>query len=346
MSKEVEGLKCPSCGGNIVLGDDGKEQTYCPFCGTLLKLDTRSTEQRAYEAFKGRYRAEAEFNEAERKAKQEYENEQYKQAERRARKARMRGRTAGAIGCLTPLLIFIIIAAVVVKFGPGWIEELDSKLVNPSSYIDVSFDGINGKGHVSYSYHDDAPFDSNDIKTYCHDDGSLRNGESVEVRFSPVDDNAMIKEVTKSYKVTGLKGVESDFENFSSGVVEDIEKQSKSDLKNAQGITDERYKALKHQCLYLRYDPDTNTNVVWDVYRVHINSNGTDYGDRYVAVWYENLVVKSNGDLVYDKSGKGGHLMFFKYGESFNGYESFDDFLSIVKNNKISNPQYLQYDFS
>jgi hypothetical protein len=238
-------------------------------------------------------------------------------------------------------LILIILLAV----GAVFAKIMDAKLADPSSYIDVSFEGLDGSGHIVYNYHDDAPFNAHDIKTHCYEDGRLRNGESVEIKFSPVDDNAMIKNVTKAYAVSGLKGVETDFENFSSDVMADIGTKSKDALKGAQGLTDERYKALERQCLYLRYDPDTNTNIVWDVYKVHIISSGTDYGDRYVSVWYENLVVKSNGDLVYDNFGKGGHLMFFKYAEGFNGYDSFDDFLSIVKNNKIADPQYAQHDF-
>lgn len=342
---DLKSLKCPNCGGSVVPDNDGDGLTNCPFCGALLELDTRSTEQKAYEAFKGKYRAEAEFNEAERKARQEYEKEQYKQAERRARKRRAKGRAAGAIGCLTPVLIIVIIMALIVKFGPGWIEELDSKFTNPTAYIDVSFDGVNGKGRVSYSYHEDAPFDENDITTYCHSDGSLRNGQSVEIRFSPVDKNSMIKEVTKSYKVSGLKGVESNFENFTDDVMLKIENESKLEFKSVKNMDSDRLNSLKRQCLYLRYDPDEGTSILWDVYKLHIVSNGEDYGDKYVSVWYENPMVKANGDLAYDNSGTGGHLMIFKYTDNLDGYDSFDDFLSIIKNNKISNPQYSQHDF-
>lgn len=338
---EMKSWNCPHCGGTIVPDANGKPLTKCPFCDSLLELDTRSTEQKAYEAFKGKYKAEAEFNEAERRARQEFERQQVKQAEKREQSRKAKGRVIGAVGCLTPILIFIILFAV----GAVFVKVVDARLTDPSSYIDVSFEGLNGSGHIVYTYHDDAPFSAHDIRTYSYEDGSLSNGESVKIEFSPVDDNAMIKSVTKAYNVSGLKGVESDFENFSSDVMADIETKSKDDLKDAQGMSAERFKALERQCLYLRYDPDTNTNTVWDVYKVHIDSHGTDYGDRYVSVWYDNLVIKSNGDLVYDKSGEGGHLMFFKYADGFNGYDSFDDFLSIVKNNKIANPQYSQHDF-
>lgn len=338
---EMKSWNCPHCGGTIVPDENGKPLTKCPFCDSLLELDTRSTEQKTYEAFKGKYKAEAEFNEAERRARQEFEREQMKQAEKRERSRKVKGRAVGAIGCLTPILIFIILFAV----GAVFVKVVDARLTDPSSYIDVSFEGLDGSGHIVYTYHDDAPFSAHDIKTHCYEDGSLSNGESVKIEFSPVDDNAMIKSVTKAYNVSGLKGVETDFENYSADVMADIERKSKDNLKDAQGMTDERYKALKRQCLYLRYDPDTNTNTLWDVYKVHIDSHGTDYGDRYVSVWYDNLVVKPNGDLVYNKTGEGGHLMFFKYADGFNGYDSFDDFLSIVKNNKIANPQYAQHDF-
>lgn len=85
MSESLKGIKCPYCGGSIQV-KEGDIFATCPFCGSQFEVDAKSTEQKAYEAFKGRYRAEAEFNEAERKAKQEYEKEQYKQSERRARK--------------------------------------------------------------------------------------------------------------------------------------------------------------------------------------------------------------------------------------------------------------------
>ena len=78
MPKGVEGLKCPSCGGNIVLESDEKEWAHCPFCGTLVKIDVKSSEQKVYEAFKGKYKAQQEYNEAERRAQREFENERYK----------------------------------------------------------------------------------------------------------------------------------------------------------------------------------------------------------------------------------------------------------------------------
>ena len=335
---EMKSWNCPHCGGTIVPDENGKPVTKCPFCDSLLELDTRSTEQKAYEAFKGKYKAEAEFNDAERRARQEYERKQAEQAEKSARNRRVKGRV---IGCLTPVLILIVLIAV----GTIIVKVVDAKLTDPSSYIDVSFEGLDGSGHIVYTYHDDAPFDSRDIKTHCYEDGRLRNGQSVKIEFSPVDDNAMIKDVTKAYTVAGLKGVEKDLENFTADVMADIETKSKDKLKGAQGLTDERYQSMKRRCLYLRYDPDTNENVVWDVYQVPITNHGEDFGDRFVSVYYENLVIKSNGDLVYDGSGKGGHLMFFNYGEGFNGYDSFDDFLSVVKNNKINDPQYDQHDF-
>ena len=335
---EMKSWNCPHCGGTIVPDENGKPLTKCPFCDSLLELDTRSTEQKAYEAFKGKYKAEAEYNDAERRARQEYEREQAEQAEKSARNRRVKGRL---IGCLTPVLILIVLIAI----GTIIVKVVDAKLTDPSSYIDVSFEGLDGSGHIVYTYHDDAPFDSRDIKTHCYEDGRLRNGQSVKIEFSPVDDNAMIKDVTKAYTVAGLKGVEKDLENFTADVMADIETKSKDKLKGAQGLTDERYQSMKRRCIYLRYDPDTNENVVWDVYQVPITSRGEDFGDRYVSVYYENLVIKSNGDLVYDGSGKGGHLMFFNYGEGFNGYDSFDDFLSVVKNNKINDPQYDQHDF-
>ena len=80
--------------------ESGKPVTNCPFCGSLLELDTRSTEQKAYEAFKGRYKAQAEYNEAERRAQQEFERERSQQAEKNARSRRVKGRV---IGCLTPV---------------------------------------------------------------------------------------------------------------------------------------------------------------------------------------------------------------------------------------------------
>lgn len=335
---EMKSWNCPHCGGTIVPDENGKPVTKCPFCDSLLELDTRSTEQKAYEAFKGKYKAEAEYNDAERRARQEYEREQAKQAEKSARSRRVKGRV---IGCLTPVLILIILIAV----GTIIVKVVDAKLTDPSSYIDVSFEGLDGSGHIVYTYHDDAPFDSYDVTTHCYEDNRLHNGQSVKIEFNPVDEKAMIKSVTKAYTVSGLKGVEKDLENFTADVMADIETKSKDKLKGAQGLTDERYQSMKRRCIYLRYDPDTNENVVWDVYQVPITSRGEDFGDRYVSVYYENLVIKSNGDLVYDGSGKGGHLMFFNYGEGFNGYDSFDDFLSVVKNNKINDPQYDQHDF-
>lgn len=344
MSESLKGIKCPYCGGSVQV-KEGDMFATCPFCGSQFEVDAKSTEQKAYEAFKGRYRAEAEFNEAERKAKQEYEKEQYKQSERRARKKRVKAKVGGAIGCLTPILIFIIIGIVVVNFGPSWIEKIDSKLVNPSTYIDVSFEGLNGKGKVVYALKEDAPFEMSDISTSCYRDGELENGEKVQVHFSPVDSNSLIKSVEKSYTVSGLKGAEKNLDDFTDSIYASIESSSKALLKDALDVNEKSFNGMSREAVYLRYDPDTDTNVLYDVYKLHIIGETRDFGTYIVGVRYEDATIKSNGELSYSSSRQFGDYHSYTFSNAIWCYNSIDEFLSNMKNNKIDNPIYSEKSF-
>ena len=39
---EMKSWNCPHCGGTIIPDENGKPMTKCPFCDSLLELDTRS----------------------------------------------------------------------------------------------------------------------------------------------------------------------------------------------------------------------------------------------------------------------------------------------------------------
>lgn len=346
MSEEVKSVKCPNCGGNVVQNDDNCELCYCPFCGSMIKFDTRSSEQKAYEVYKGKYKAQAEYNEAERKAQREFENEQYKRQNRRALQKSVRRGTTKTLGCLIPILIVVGVIALVALKGPAFIEKLDSYLINPSSYVDVSFKGINGSGTIVYSYHDDAPFVESDIRVTAYPDHDLSNGDSVRVEFRPVNSDSRIKDVTKNYMVSGLQGVEQNLDNVTSTMMDKINETSKSVLKNASGIGTAEYTSLKRYGLYMRYNPEEDTNYLWDVYTIHVSTsyNNHDYGEYTVVVEYPNVTIKSNGELVYDKAKQVGRSKIF--GSKFiYGYADTSTFISEVRNNKIENPIYSEHLF-
>ena len=344
MSKEVEGLKCPSCGGNIVLGDDGKEQTYCPFCGTLLKLDTRSTEQKAYEAFKGKYKAQQEYNEAERRAQREFENERHKQESRRELQRSVRRGTGKVFGCLTPIIIVVGLIVLCVAFGPKMLDKLNSYMINPTEYIDIGFEGVNGNGRLAVTYHDDAPFFPGEVYVHSDETDGLSNGDSVQVKFESRSEEKFIRNMTKTYTVSGLKSVEKNLDNVTSDMMGRIEKSSKALLKDASGIESDEYESLRRKRLYMRYNPMDDTNYLWDVYTIHVNVYNHDFGDYVLVVEYKNAMIKPNGEFSYDKIQQVGHSKIFS-STFIHGYVSFDVFLDEVQNNKIENPVYSKHDF-
>lgn len=344
MSKDIEALKCPSCGGNIVLESDEKEWTHCPFCGTLVKVNAKSSEQKVYEAFKGKYKAQQEYNDAERRAQQEFENERYKQESRRELRRSVRRGTGRVFGCLTPVIIIIGLIAVCIAFGPKMIDKLNSHFINPTDYIDVSFEGVNGNGHVVYTYHDDAPFASGEVYVHDNETGGLSNGDSVQVRFESRSEEKFIRNVTKTYTVSGLKSVEKNLDNITSDMMGRIEKSSKALLKDASGIESDEYESLKRQCLYMRYNPTDDTNYLWDVYTIHVNVYNHDFGDYVLVVEYKNAMIKPNGEFSYDEIQQVGHSKIFS-STFIHGYVSFDVFLDEVQNNKIENPVYSKHEF-
>ena len=291
----------------------GEGKAICEYCGNIVYVDDRSDEQRSYEFERGKYRAKA-----------EYDDLQEKKASKRQFKRRMLVR-------LRMLIALLIIVGVGIGVVSCSLHMYDSvKVTSVFDYIDVSFIGVNGSGKAEIALKegtDDVLL--TELKVSAEPKRGLSNGDRVKVSTvgnvigDDLDTMKRVKAESKYIEVSGL-----------TEYLQDANSLSDKNLQEIQTLSSNAFDRLSSHKDYVnrgRYGiyccAGGKGNFVYDVYRVSYKGETV-----YSAIRFEDLLVKSDGNLTYEGYNVVLHLEWVGGYSGINGYKSIDSFEQAIHN--------------
>lgn len=296
----------------VVNGDTA----HCEYCGTTFTLDTRTDEQKEYEANRGRLRAQSEYEED-----KERRNERYrKKMHQRAALRRLR----------TFLLVILFIGGfIAVSVGIFFsIPEVDS-----FEYLTVNFSGTNGNGNAEVVLAKYGEYDLNDFDYELSKFKKLSNGEKIKltVKSSVLDDGTGMKRAKDGSKVYEVKGLQEYVTDANALTEENLKQLSVlDDTAFGKRQQNEKYDNRERYGIYCR--SNGKISEVCDLYKVSYLGETI-----YSGVLTTNLYFKKDGTPVYDTSHVANHWLFYTLPNnkivSIDGYKDFKDFILDWKNN-------------
>ena len=291
----------------------GEGKAICEYCGNIVYVDDRSDEQRSYEFERGKYRAKA-----------EYDDLQEKKASKRQFKRRMLVR-------LRMLIALLIIVGVGIGVVSCSLHMYDSvKVTSVFDYIDVSFIGVNGSGKAEIALKegtDDVLL--TELKVSAEPKRGLSNGDRVKVSTvgnvigDDLDTMKRVKAESKYIEVSGLTEYLQDANNLSDKNLQEIQTLSSNAFDRLSSHKD--YVNRGRYGIYCC--AGGKGNFVYDVYRVSYKGETV-----YSAIRFEDLLVKSDGNLTYEGYNVVLHLEWVGGYSGINGYKSIDSFEQAIHN--------------
>lgn len=303
---------CKNCGAPMqYFKSEGK--VICEYCGNIVYVDDRSDEQRSYEFERGKYRAKA-----------EYDDLQEKKASKRQFKRRMLAR-------LRMLIALLIIVGVGIGVVSCSLHIYDSvKVTSVFDYIDVSFSGVNGSGKAEIALKegiDDVLL--TELKVSAEPKRGLSNGDRVKVSTvgnvigDDLDTMKRVKAESKYIEVSGLTEYLQDANSLSDKNLQEIQTLSSNAFDRLSSHKD--YANRGRYGIYCC--AGGKGNFVYDVYRVSYKGETV-----YSAIRFEDLLVKSDGNLSYEGYNVVLHLEWVGGYSGINGYKSIDSFEQAIHN--------------
>lgn len=303
---------CKNCGAPMQYFK-GEGKAICEYCGNIVYVDDRSDEQRSYEFERGKYRAKA-----------EYDDLQEKKASKRQFKRRMLVR-------LRMLIALLIIVGVGIGVVSCSLHMYDSvKVTSVFDYIDVSFSGVNGSGKAEIALKegiDDVLL--TELKVSAEPKRGLSNGDRVKVSTvgnvigDDLDTMKRVKAESKYIEVSGLTEYLQDANNLSDKNLQEIQTLSSNAFDRLSSHKD--YANRGRYGIYCC--AGGKGNFVYDVYRVSYKGETV-----YSAIRFEDLLVKSDGNLTYEGYNVVLHLEWVGGYSGINGYKSIDSFEQAIHN--------------
>ncbi len=207
-------LTCPKCGA-LLKADRRKGVAVCDYCGYHMQIEKEyaaeeifaAEQAKSYGYHKGRLKAEAEVIIAQ----------------------KFRALIISGI-------VFGIVALMVII--PAFAGYLMKPAINPFDYIQVSFQGNDGRGVVEIEMLNvSEDVDINRVDFDISKKSQLLQGEAITIQAS--SDDYRLSETTKTYVVEGLDEYLKDLENIPNEALEIIHTQAESSLKlNLQSSKD------------------------------------------------------------------------------------------------------------
>lgn len=261
-------LTCPKCSA-ILKVDRHKEEAVCEYCGYRMLLEREDTTEeiyvkaqaKSYGYHKGRLKAEEEIK-----------------TSRRCRKI------------IITVIVFMIL--VVLALFSVFTEEMSKVKINPFDYIQVSFQGKDGKGEVLIeTMNVSEEVDINRVDFNISKERGLSEGETITIQASG-DDYVLLK-TTKTYTVEGLDEYLKELENLSEEAIELIHVHAESTLKlnldsskNAGNFID-----MKPVKLFLLTD-GKQKNRLYDVFEARF-ATGSGEKKLYVVAYFNDVIVRN-----------------------------------------------------
>lgn len=273
-------LTCPKCGA-LLKPDRYQGKAVCEYCGYHMLIEKEDTveeirekeQARSYGYHRGRLKAEAEA--------------------KAARKKKHRG-------VIVPVIVIGVI--VVLATLSATVQQLAKPQINPFDYIDVSFQGIDGKGEVVLETTNvSGDIDINRVEFDVSKDDWLLQGETIAIQATSED--YRLSETTKTYIVEGLDEYLKELEHIPEEALELIHVKAESALKlnldrskNSGAFVD-----MKPVKLFLTTD-GKQMNRLYDVFEAHFATNAGEQ-TYYVVAYFDDVIVRNGEQVSISMSG-------------------------------------------
>ena len=298
---EMNHMICPRCGAELKLDED-RERAHCEYCGHTVLLEREETaeeireraQSRSYGYHSGRLEAEA------------------------------RARRKDFFWGILKKLIIVGVIALIIGIATVVVEVSKSK-VNPFDYIEVSFQGNDGKGEIVIE--EIGTTDDINLKKIDFDISKNRQlAEGETIKITAQSQEYRLTETTRTYTVEGLDEYLKDLKDLPEEALEIIHSQAQSSLdinlshtKNAEVFVD-----MKPVKLFLLTD-GKQTNTLYDVFEVHFNTRNGEL-TKYVTVCFNDVLIREGEQISIDMSYGMyiGHLTEVSGAIYITGYDSVD----------------------
>lgn len=289
---KIKDTTCPKCGA-IMKMDSARENASCEYCGYHIVIE--NAQAKAYAYHKGKLQAQ---DEASRKKK-------YKK-----------------------VMILAIIICIFVSMGiiSAFSREMSKPEVNPFDYIEVFFQGIDGRGEVSMDIKSGADgIDTGGIRFEISKERELMLGENITIRAT--SEIYRLSESSKVYKVEGLDEYLSDLKKIPADALALIHKRAETVLDtNLDTCKDVGvFTEMKPVKLFLLTDGKQG-NYLYDVFEAHFSVDGEEQ-IYYVAACFSDVIVRAGNQASLNMSYGvyAGHLTQIKSWIWIMAYESVEE---------------------
>lgn len=271
-------MNCPNCGAPLKQSAD-KEKAVCDYCGYQMLLEHEDTieeirekaQAKSYGYHKGKLDAQAEAS---------------KEEKRRGAK-----KTISIVGVILLIVLVTVLSAI-----------LSKPKINPYDYIEVNFQGVDGKGEVVLDIESSTDaVDTRYIRYEISKDRQLTQGETIIIYAS--SEQYRLSEEKKSYVVEGLDEYLKDLTDVPQKVLEMIHLKAESELdyhleycKNAG-----TFESMKPVKLFLATD-GKRTNKIYDVFEAHFITEDEEE-TYYIVADFSDVIIRDGEQVSMSMSG-------------------------------------------
>ena len=307
-------LTCPRCGAAMVL-DENREHAICEYCGHQMVIEKKEKpedlkkrqEAISYGYHSGKYKAEEEV-------------------QKRAKK-----------GTYLKVTIFVIIFVLIGVAGMVGSYIMKPALDDPFAYLEVSFEGTDGRGELKMQVLNDAPdgIDMARVHFECEKDDFLSEGERIVIEAASQE--YRLGEASKRYTVEGLECYLKDVQTLDEKQLDRLFAENKTiqygNLESAlEDGEDLQIKPLQLIC----YNNKTE-NELFLISEVSLAIADKVY--YTVSEWEDVVVNNANGNLSISYGMYWGDLVTIESWRSAMLYENFESALSAVESEQSSNEE-------
>ena len=246
----------------------------------------------------------------------------------------------GGVFAICIIAVFILIGTIFC-----FSEEMTKPEINPFDYIEVSFEGKNGKGEVSIETKPgDEGIHTGEIRFDISKESALSQGETI--RIQATSESYRLSESERVFQVEGLDEYLSDLENIPREALELIHKKSESVLdmnldtcKDAGVFTD-----MKPVKIFLATDGKYE-NCLYDVFEAYFSVDGEDK-TFYVVASFSDVIVREGEQVTLDMTYGvyEGHLTQIKSWMWIMAYESVDEVKTDILTSQEKNMKLTELD--
>lgn len=304
-------LTCPRCAATMTL-DEKHEHAICEYCGHQMMIEKKEKpedlkkrqEAMSYGYHSGKYKAEEE-------------------AQKRAKK-----------GTYLKVTIFVIIFVLIGVAGIAVSYFMKPALDDPFAYLEVSFEGTDGRGELKMQVMNDAPdgIDMARVHFNCEKEDFLSEGERIVIEATSQD--YRLGESSKRYTVEGLECYLKDVQTLDEKQLDSIFTENETIQQGNVEMILEEGENLQIKPLQLVCYNNKTENELFLISEVSFAISDKTY--YTVSEWEDVVVNNANGNLSISYGMHWGNLVTVESWRSAMLFENFESALNAVESEQSS----------